>query len=257
MSLLSSFSGDNESLNVAIIGATGGIGRSLVARLVKDPVVKTLYCCSRSPFKLEPYQSSRDSICAVDIDITSDESIKLAADTIAEQSHSLDIVIVATGLLHDKEGLKPEKSLQQLSAESFFKNMTINALGPALVAKHFLPLMNKKKRSFFGAFSARVGSISDNGLGGWHSYRASKAAVNMLLKNIAIEHKHKSPQLIVAGLHPGTVDTGLSKPFQKNVKPDTLFTPEFSATQILSVIDQLSLKDSGYCFAWDGKRIPA
>ncbi|MGH1441671.1 MAG: SDR family NAD(P)-dependent oxidoreductase [Cellvibrionaceae bacterium] len=257
MSLLSSFSDENESLNVAIIGATGGIGRSLVALLVKDPLLKTLYCCSRSSFELDSYQQSLDNIHSVEIDISNDESIKSAAGIIARQGHSLDLIIVATGLLHNDGGLKPEKSLQQLSSENFLNNMTVNALGPALVAKYFIPLMSKNKRTFFGAFSARVGSISDNGLGGWHSYRASKAAVNMLLKNISIEYKLKSPQLIVAGLHPGTVDTDLSKPFQKNVKPEKLFTSEFSAKQILSVINKLSLNDSGYCFAWDGKRIPA
>lgn len=159
MSLLSSFSDENESLNVAIIGATGGIGRSLVELLVEDPLLKTLYCCSRSSFELDSYQQSLNHIYAVEIDISSDESIKSAAEAVAKQGHSLDLVIVATGLLHNDSGLKPEKSLQQLSVESFFSNMAVNALGPALVAKYFLPLMNKNKRTFFGAFSARVGSL--------------------------------------------------------------------------------------------------
>jgi NAD(P)-dependent dehydrogenase (short-subunit alcohol dehydrogenase family) len=153
--------------------------------------------------------------------------------------------------------LQPEKSLKQLTSENFIELMRVNALGPALVAKYFLPIMNRNKPAFFGAISARVGSIQDNRLGGWHSYRSSKAALNMLIKNIAIEYQRRFPKLTIAGLHPGTVDTALSKPFQGNVPDGKLFTPEFSAAQLLTVINQLKPEDSGKCFAWDGKAIPA
>jgi len=258
MTMLTSFSDtSSDTLTVAIIGATGGIGSAIIEHLAHEPTVKTLYCGSRAPFDTSVYENVNATVRSFSIDITNEVSVKKAAEFIADNGDAVDVVIVATGLLHDDKGLRPEKSLQQLQADNFLKNMLVNALGPALVAKHFLPLINKNKRSFFGAFSARVGSISDNGLGGWHSYRASKAANNMLIKNIAIEYKRKCPYLIVAGLHPGTVDTELSTPFQKNVKPEKLFTPEFSAKQILSVIDKLSESDSGNCFAWDGRQIPA
>ena len=131
----------------------------------------------------------------------------------------------------------------------------VNTIGPALIAKHALPLLPKTGKSVFAALSARVGSISDNGLGGWHSYRASKAALNMLLKNFAIELKFKRKEAVCIGLHPGTVDTGLSQPFQKNVADGKLFTPAYSAARLLSVIDGAAPADSGKCFAWDGAEV--
>jgi NAD(P)-dependent dehydrogenase (short-subunit alcohol dehydrogenase family) len=123
--------------------------------------------------------------------------------------------------------------------------------------KHFAPLMPRDRRAAFAALSARVGSIGDNRLGGWHSYRASKAALNMLLRNLAVELARSHPQAVVAGLHPGTVDTGLSRPFQKGVADGKLFTPEFSAASLMAVLDGLTPADSGGFFAWDGVRIPA
>ena len=132
----------------------------------------------------------------------------------------------------------------------------VSLIGPALVAQAFLPKLAKNKKTIFAALSARVGSISDNRLGGWHSYRASKAALNMLIKNFSIEVARKNKQAIIVGLHPGTVDSRLSKPFQKNVKPEHLFSADYSAKKLLQVIDQLTVKDSGGCFAWDGKKIP-
>jgi NAD(P)-dependent dehydrogenase (short-subunit alcohol dehydrogenase family) len=122
--------------------------------------------------------------------------------------------------------------------------------------KHFAPLMPRDRRAVFAALSARVGSIGDNRLGGWHSYRASKAALNMLLRNLAVELGRSHPQAVVAGLHPGTVDTGLSKPFQKAVAEGKLLTPAFSAERLLAVLDGLTPADSGGVFAWDGARIP-
>jgi NAD(P)-dependent dehydrogenase (short-subunit alcohol dehydrogenase family) len=129
------------------------------------------------------------------------------------------------------------------------------ALAPALLAKHLIPLMPKDQRAVFAALSARVGSIGDNRLGGWYSYRASKAALNMLLRCTAIEAKRRWPKLVVVGLHPGTVDTPLSQPFQARVPDGKLFTPEFSARSLLQVIDGLTPADSGNVYAWDGQLI--
>lgn len=128
---------------------------------------------------------------------------------------------------------------------------------PALVAKHFLPLLARDRKSVFAALSARVGSISDNQLGGWHAYRASKAALNMLLRTFAIELARRNPRAVCVGLHPGTVDTGLSAPFQANVPEGKLFTPDFAAARLLEVVDRLKPDDSGHVFAWDGQLIPA
>ena len=135
------------------------------------------------------------------------------------------------------------------------RSFSVNAIGPALVAQAFLPLMAKDNKTVFAALSARVGSISDNRLGGWYSYRASKAALNQYLRTAAIEQRRRWPQCVVVGLHPGTVDTPLSKPFQKNVPKDGLFTPSQSAERLLDVIDRLQPADTGHLFAYDGNRI--
>lgn len=243
---------DKDNLNIVIVGASGGIGQAIVQHLLSETRVDKIYCCSRSTHEM----SSNKKIIPIAIDLLDESSISSAAAQVAHDKKAIDLVIVCTGILHD-DTLKPEKALKELDAENFLKVMQINALGPALVGKYFMPLLSNVNRCFFGVISARVGSISDNQLGGWHSYRTSKAALNMLIKNIAIEYKRKKSKLIVAGLHPGTVDTSLSLPFQKNVKPEKLFTSEFSADRLLSVINQLNVDDSGCCFAWDGKLIPA
>ena len=132
----------------------------------------------------------------------------------------------------------------------------INAIGPALVAKHFLPLLDDGRKTVFAALSARVGSISDNRLGGWHAYRASKAALNMLVKTDAVElSRHKSEAICVA-LHPGTVDTRLSAPFQRNIPSRSMVSPEIAAARMLKVVDVLEPTDSGYLIDWEGSRIP-
>ena len=165
--------------------------------------------------------------------------------------------MVTTGVLHLGADIQPEKSLRDLSADKFHAIFAANTIFPALAAKHFLPLLHRDKRSVFAALSARVGSISDNRLGGWYAYRASKAALNMIIKNAAIEIERRHKQAIVVGLHPGTVDSDLSKPFQSNVQQNKLFTPAFSAASLLDVVDRLTLDDSGKCFAWNGQEIPA
>jgi len=166
----------------------------------------------------------------------------------------LDLVIVANGILHDGE-LMPEKSLRDLSQEKFQHVFEVNTITPALIAKHFLPKLNKQQTSIFAALSARVGSISDNRLGGWYSYRASKAALNMVIKTASIEVKRRNKHAIIVGLHPGTVDSNLSKPFQRNVPEGDLFTPEYSANKLLDVLDNLTLEQTGKCFAFDGTEV--
>jgi NAD(P)-dependent dehydrogenase (short-subunit alcohol dehydrogenase family) len=164
-------------------------------------------------------------------------------------------VIVATGLLHS-DGKRPEKALRDLDPNWLAQVYAVNAIGPALVAKHFLPIMPNKGRCVFAALSARVGSISDNRLGGWHGYRASKAALNMLVRNLAIEERRRNDRAIVVALHPGTVDTELSRPFQGNVQPGRLFKADRAALQLLDVIEELTVTDSGKLFDFEGKEVP-
>ena len=177
------------------------------------------------------------------IDIEDEESIKSAANK-ASKDVKIDMVIVATGMLHDAN-INPEKSLRDLSKEKFHQLFSINTIAPAIIAKHFLPKLNKDSKSIFAALSARVGSISDNQLGGWYSYRASKSALNMVLKNASIEIGRSNKTAIVVGLHPGTVDSELSKPFQNAVSKEKLFTAKYSVQKLLEVMDSLTPSDSG------------
>ena len=145
--------------------------------------------------------------------------------------------------------------MREVQAETLAKVIAVNATGPALVARHFLPKLRRGSKTVFAALSARVGSIADNRLGGWYAYRASKAALNMLLKTLAIEHARRFPDSIIVGLHPGTVDTGLSQPFTSRTPKDRLFTADQSARYLIDVIDGVDADDSGRVFAWDGSRI--
>lgn len=152
--------------------------------------------------------------------------------------------------------MQPEKTFRALEPQALAHAYAVNAIGPALIAKHALPHLARDHKAVFAALSARVGSISDNAKGGWHAYRASKAALNMILRTCAIELKMKNKSAVCVGLHPGTVDTALSAPFQGFVPPTQLFTTDHSAACLLDVIDGLTSADSGGLFAWDGQPIP-
>lgn len=187
------------------------------------------------------------------IDIEDEASVAHAASFISA-GEPLDLVIVATGLLHSGT-VAPEKTYRQLSSASMERYFAVNATGPALVAKHFLPLLRKDGPAVFAALSARVGSISDNRLGGWHGYRASKAALNMIVKNLAIEIARTHPHAACVALHPGTVATGLSQPFRRGVPAEKLFSAETSAEHLLGVIAGLRPAQSGRILGWDGATI--
>jgi NAD(P)-dependent dehydrogenase (short-subunit alcohol dehydrogenase family) len=231
-----------------VFGASGGIGRALAEQLAASGRYATVRAGTRrdgaAPQGTVPFR----------FDLTDEASIAAAAASLAAPP---ELVIVATGVLHDgARGIAPEKSWRALDPAAMAHVLAINTIGPALVGKHFLPLFPRDRRAAFAALSARVGSIGDNRLGGWHSYRASKAALNMLVANFAIELSRTRPLAIAAALHPGTVDSGLSAPFQGNVPEGRLFTPDVSARHLLAVLDGLTPADSGGLFAWDGQRLP-
>ena len=227
--------------SAVIIGASGGIGAAFEAALIEEGVFDVVHGFARS------------RIGAQHIDLLDEASIAAAAAHVAKGPPPA-LVIVATGLLHSG-GQGPEKALRDLDADWLAEIYAVNAIGPALVAKHFLPLMPRAARGVFAALSARVGSISDNHLGGWYGYRASKAALNMLVRNIAIEERRRNSCAIVVALHPGTVDTALSRPFQGNVRPGQLFDATRAALQLLDVIEELKAPDSGKLFDYEGKDI--
>ncbi len=247
MTALGSFTDD---ATVALVGASGGIGRALLRLLESDDRIGRIYAFSRS----EPRPLSAKTRHAP-LDLADEASIAAAAE-LAGNEGPLDLVVVTTGVLHRGETLKPEKSMRDIGAGSMAEVFAINTIGPALVAKYFLPFLRKDAKTVFAALSARVGSIEDNRLGGWVSYRASKTALNMVLKTLSIEQVRVRPDSIVVALHPGTVATPLSKPFSKRVPEEQLFDAETAAARLLTVIDGLTSKDTGGFFAWDGQPIP-
>lgn len=233
-----------------VVGASGGLGAGLVEQLAQDARFARVFALSRATVADDDPRVLRSRI-----DVTDEASIAAAAEQ-ARALGEVRLVIVASGVLHG-DGVRPEKHWGELDGATLARVFAINSIGPALVGKHFLPLLPRQGRSVFAAISARVGSIEDNRLGGWYAYRASKAALNMLLRNFAIELARRAPEAVCIGLHPGTVDTALSKPFQGNVAPGKLFTPSDSAAHLLRVIDQVGAVDSGRVFAWSGSRVPA
>lgn len=235
--------------NIAIIGSSGALGGAFTKQLSRNYPEATIHAFSR---KLIDH--SELNITPKVIDYHNEASISSAA-THCSQIGSIDMVIVATGILHQGENLLPEKSLRALSASNFETLFAVNTIVPAMVAKHFLPLLNRKNKAVFAVLSARAGSIADNQMGGWYAYRASKAALNMVLKNAAIETGRRNRNAILVGLYPGTVDSALSKPFQRNIPAGKLFTPEFSVNQMLSLIQKMSPDDSGKFFDWDGQEV--
>ncbi|GAA4775549.1 SDR family oxidoreductase [Stakelama sediminis] len=224
-----------------IIGVSGGIGGAFETVLKEEGAFDRVWGLARS--------RTGDS----HIDLEDEASISVAAERVAK-GPPVELLIVATGILHDEDH-GPEKALKELDAEWLARNFAVNTIGPALVAKHFLPILPRTGKPVFAALSARVGSISDNRLGGWYGYRASKAALNQIIRSASIEARRHNDRSIVVALHPGTVDTALSKPFQANVAPGTLFDPERAAMQLLDVIEELTPADSGKLFAWDGSEI--
>lgn len=246
MTILSSL---RDGYSAAVFGASGGVGAALVGLLADDPRCAAVFAGARRSIdgggKVTPFR----------FDLLDETSIAMAAGNIGESTDGVDLVLVATGVLHDT-ALKPEKTMRSLQSQSLAQSFALNAICPALIAKHVLPLLPREQKSVFAAMSARVGSISDNRSGGWHGYRASKAALNQLIRTCAIELAVKNKNAVCVTLHPGTVDTALSKPFQAGVAPEKLFSAVTSARHLLAVIDQLNAPESGGFFAWDGQRIP-
>jgi len=229
-----------------VVGASGAIGGALVDALAADPAVAHILACSRT---IRSFESAKVDYRLVDV--LEEESIQAALHGI-DQS---DLAIVATGLLHEPGVMTPEKSWRALDKKTLLRSFAVNTIGPALVAKHVLPLLPRQGKSVFAALSARVGSISDNRLGGWYGYRASKAALNQVIRTLAIELARQRQDAICVGLHPGTVDSGLSGPFQSSVDGDKLFPPSYAAERLLAVIDGLDASATGQLMAWDGQTI--
>jgi NAD(P)-dependent dehydrogenase (short-subunit alcohol dehydrogenase family) len=234
-------------MKIVITGASGGIGKAFVEVLARRPQVEHIIatCNRNSP--------------GVDHPKVTWNRLNLSEETAvrdwAQQAGEIDWLINAAGMLHTP-AQGPEKTVRQIDPVFFLENMSINTLPTLLLAKHLHSNFRHGRPAVFATISARVGSIEDNRLGGWYSYRASKAALNMCLKTLAIEWQRTLPNVAVAALHPGTTDTALSAPFQRHVPPQQLFSPEQSVSYLLGVLDSLTPAQSGCFLAFDGERLP-
>lgn len=227
--------------SAVVVGASGGIGRAFEAALIEEGAFATVHGFARS----------RSG--AQHLDLLDETSIAAAAAHVAK-GPAPTLVIVATGLLHAGDR-GPEKALGDLDPDWLAQVYAVNAIGPALVAKHFLPIMPASGRTVFAALSARISSISNNRMGGWHGYRASKAALNMMLRNVAIEERRRNDRAIVVALDPGTVDTAMSRAVASNAQAGRLIDPERAALQLLDVIEELKVTDSGKLFDFEGQDV--
>ena len=234
----------NQKQKIAIFGANGSIGQALCAHYQKQSDV---YAFTRNDFDID-----ESGLVKILLDDFNEDSVFQAANKF--DNDFFDKIIVSIGILHNKSFM-PEKRIEEVSSDQFLETIRINTLIPTLIAKSFYKKLKKNDKSTLVFLSARVGSITDNRSGGWYSYRASKAALNMVIKNLSIELRRYNKELVVIGLHPGTVDSRLSQPFQKNLEDSKIFSADFSVLKLSSVIDSLDIDDSGKCIAWDGEDI--
>lgn len=238
-----------EGFTAVVAGANGGIGSAILQSLLSSPQTGHVIAVSRSPLVFE--HPKLDSITA---DITTTTGRQALCERV--NGRPVHLLFNAIGLLHDaSQSIQPEKRLEQLDEVSFAQVMHINAATPALLIAALKPSLQGKHAAIIASLSARVGSITDNGYGGWYSYRASKAAHNMLLRTAAIELKRLNKQSIVLCLHPGTTDTPLSKPFQARVPTEKLFSAEFVAKQLIDVMAKRSPEETGSFWDWAGEPI--
>ena len=232
--------------NILIAGASGGIGKEFTKLYCDDPNVEKVIALSRKMNNID-----NPKIQSVEVDYSREETFDNLNDVL--QLESISTIIIATGILHTDQ-IKPEKSIAGLDLVTLQKVFQVNVFGPTLLVKKLLPLIKKSKGVKIVFLSARVGSISDNSLGGWHSYRSSKSALNMMISNLSIELQRIDRAHVVIGVHPGTVQSQLSEPFLKNVKHN-IFSPKESVGLLSKVISDIDQKDSGKCFDFSGKII--
>lgn len=251
-------SATESSVSIALItGARGGIGLALVEALLRDERRWKVYAATRDSSdasELASVAKDNPDCELVELDLLNEDSRSSAVEQM-QKSGRLDLVINTAGILHDADGLRPERRLAEVSVDNMARAFATNASGALMLAQSLEPLLKESADATFATLSARVGSISDNRLGGWYAYRASKAALNMVIRNLAIEWARLKPILKCVALHPGTVRTSLSKPFVGDKEGPGVFSPAEAASNLLRVIFSITDEQSGRLIAYDGKEI--
>ena len=244
--------GFTDPIHAVVIGGNGGVGQEFIRQLQDSDQVHSIVGTHRKPIS-ESFHHPK--VTWVQVDVRKEETIEALATHLKGTGVKPNLIINCIGILHTSE-FGPEKTWRHLNAQTMHDVFAINAFAVALLGKHLIPQMPRQERSIFASLSARVGSIADNRLGGWYSYRASKTAHNMFVKTLSLESLRKYPELAIVSLHPGTVETSLSEPFTARYDPNKLFTATRSVKELSNVITGLSSSDTGGFFAWDGQAIP-
>ncbi len=242
-------------MHVLIAGAGRGIGLAMVEQLLREERWRRVYAVHRSEAPELAALAGQDArLQCLQVDQSSDAAL---AELRGAVDGELNWVINTAGMLHSERlGIGPEKALQHLDRRALQELFSTNAINHALLVQALHPHLSRRGELKLASLSARVGSIGDNRLGGWYAYRASKAALNQLMRTLAIELRRHNKQSVCVTLHPGTTDTVLSRPFQQRVPPEQLFSAERAARQLLHVLDDLNPDQTGGFFAWDGQSIP-
>lgn len=235
--------------NIIVLGASGAIGSALIATLLDNENTQRVFALARKAI-----ERADPRVTTLAIDLEDEDSLKQAAAG-CQVEGGVDLIVNTIGILHEGDTIHPEKGLKDLDRETMARLFAVNTIGPALVMKHFAPLLARDRRAILASLSARVGSISDNKAGGWYSYRASKAALNQVIRTASIELAARRPQVICVGLHPGTVRSAMSEPFLQRYHRNEIFEPETAAAALLSVLGGLTPAQTGKIFAWDGQEI--
>lgn len=250
--------GQQAPLDALVVGATSGIGLALAQALAGHAGIARLFVAARSAATSEALAGLAvrhpGVVHPVALDLTDDDSLAALGRTLRDAQARPQLVINCAGRLHGPD-LQPEKSLSAVRRSALEAAFSINAIGPVLLAQTVAPLLRHRLPAVFASLSARVGSIGDNRLGGWYAYRAAKAAQNQLLKTFSIELQRLNPLACCLLLHPGTVATPLSQPFQGSVAREKLFTPDAAAGYLLAVMASATPLDNGRFIAWDGSDI--
>jgi len=233
-------------VNVLIVGANGGIGMAIIRHLLTQIPQATIYATYRS----KRPALTQDNLEWHQVNASKDSDIAYLASLMPQ----LDLLINAAGFLHDGAS-RPEKSVSDFDSDFFNKNLNSNTLPTLLLAKYFSTHLESKKTTYFVALSARIGSIDDNKLGGWVSYRCSKAALNMAIKTISIEWKRKLPNCCIFAFHPGTTDTKLSQPFQKNIPTEQMQSADDVSESLFKIIHRALPSDTGKFYSYRGEEI--